>query len=458
MQGLLSHGIYVPHYRLQLAETRAALGAGPASGSRAVASHDQDSTCLGYEAARRATARAAVTPAGVAFATSSPVYADRTNATAIHAALDLPRAGEALDLGSTPRAAFGALRAAARSPEPALAVLADQRDGLAGSPDELLSGDGGAAFVFGEGEPVAEVLADASVTQEFLDRWRAPGEPVTASWDERFGAEVYGPLVDEVVRLALERAGIEQPDHVVVSSPHRRAAAAARRRLGDGAPTWIDREVGYTGAADLGLRLADVLERARAGETILVVSAADGADALVLGVRRAAGGTSGTPAGHTTDISYTTFLTWRGRLERERPRRPDPDRPAAPPSSRNVRWKFGFVGSACEACGAVHLPPQRVCLACHEVDRMQDRAMRDARGRISTYTVDRLAPSLDPPTVDVVVDFEGGGRFSCQLTEGDAQAVRIGDAVEMTFRRVFAYRGVHNYFWKAKPVLEAQTT
>jgi uncharacterized OB-fold protein len=30
--------------------------------------------------------------------------------------------------------------------------------------------------------------------------------------------------------------------------------------------------------------------------------------------------------------------------------------------------------------------------------------------------------------------------------------VKIGDRVEMTFRRLYTVDGIHNYFWKAKPV------
>jgi hydroxymethylglutaryl-CoA synthase len=455
VQGLLACGTYVPRQRLPRAAIREALGSGPGSGARAVAAFDQDSTCLGVEAARRALAGRASEATDVLFATCSPVYAERTNAAAIHAALDLGREGSALDLGASPRSAVGALLAAARSPRPTVAVLADLRDGLAGSAEEALGGDAGAALLLGGGDPIAELLGEASVTHEFMDRRRAPGEPFATVWEERFGAGVYAELIDAAVRAALADAGVERADRVVVTSPHRRAAAAARKRLGVPA-SWIDEAVGYAGAADLGLRLADALAAAKAGETVLLVSAADGADALVLGVRRPSPPPAESAETPRRDLSYATYLTWRGRLDREQPRRPDPDKPASPPASRNARWKFGFVGSECEACGTAHLPPQRVCLSCHAVDRMRERPMRDSRGTISTYTVDRLQPSPDPPTVNAVIDFDGGGRFSCQLTEVDAEAVRIGDRVEMTFRRLFEFDGISDYFWKARPLLAGE--
>ena len=63
-----------------------------------------------------------------------------------------------------------------------------------------------------------------------------------------------------------------------------------------------------------------------------------------------------------------------------------------------------------------------------------------------------------PPVVAAVVDFDGGGRFSCELTDVDPAQVAIGDRVEMTFRRFFTAGGIHNYFWKARPVGRSTST
>jgi uncharacterized OB-fold protein len=83
---------------------------------------------------------------------------------------------------------------------------------------------------------------------------------------------------------------------------------------------------------------------------------------------------------------------------------------------------------------------------------MHDVPMADARGRIATFTVDRLAFTPSPPMVAIVIDFDEGGRFRCQLTDVDHETLAIGDPVEMTFRRMLTANGVHNYFWKARPV------
>src|SRR5204863_1625932 len=167
---------------------------------------------------------------------------------------------------------------------------------------------------------------------------------------------------------------------------------------------------------------------------------ADGATVLLFRTTAALAGQRSNPsvaaqiAAGDDGLRYATFLNWRGILPKEPPRRPDPDAPAAPPSHRTERYKYGFVGSRCENCGAVHLPPVRVCVKCGAVDRMSDVPMADATGTVTTFTVDRLAFTPSPPMVAVVVDFPEGGRFRCQLTDADPEPVTIRDRVEMTFR------------------------
>jgi 3-hydroxy-3-methylglutaryl CoA synthase/uncharacterized OB-fold protein len=448
MYGINSYGVYLPRHRLGFAAIAAAVGGRSGAGSRTVAGFDEDATTMGVEAARRASDGSR--PSAIYLATTAPPYADKTNASAIHAALDLGHDGFAVDLAGSARTGVGALRAAAASG--GLAVLSDLRSGRPASSDEREGGDAAAAFRFGE-EPIAEIVAEASMTAEFLDRWRAPGEFASNVWEERFGLEVYLPLIAEARTRALADAGLDGTDHVIVSSPHSRAAAAASKRYGAAeAPM-----VGYAGAADLGVKLGALLDVARPGETILLLAAVDGCDATVLRLTdRIVGARAADPVAeqldHGHDISYPTYLTWRGLLDREPPRRPEPDRPAGPPAARAEAWKFAFVGSRCEACGFVHLPPLRVCKSCGTVDRMSPVPLADRRGTVATYTVDRLAFSPSPPLIDVVVDFEGGGRATVELADADPDEVDIGTAVEMTFRRLYTTEGVHNYFWKARRV------
>ena len=467
MTGILSYGAYVPYYRLDRKLIAQALGVSAGRGTRAVASYDEDTTSMAVEAGRIALRAAPdVTPSAVYFATAAPPYLDKTNATAIHAALALPESAGAFDMLGSVRSGTGAFRAALDASHPVLVVLSDVRTGIAAGADERDGGDGAVAFLCGPAQPgrpvLAEPLAHASASAEFLERWRLPGESTSHQWEERFGEHALTPLAERALTEALKQAGITPAaiDHLVVTGPHGRAArrvattAGARKEaIGDD----LTAVIGQTGAAHPGLLLADALDRAAADQVIVVVSVSDGADVTVWRATGAlAAGRAATPVAKLAAgggaVSYPTFLTWRGFLDREPPRRPDPQRPAAPPSLRSEAWKFGFTGSRCQACGSRHLPPQRVCLKCHAVDRMTPARMADVPATIVTFTVDRLAYSLSPPVVVAVIDFEGGGRFQCELTDVDPAAVKIGDRVEMTFRRLITAEGVHNYFWKARPL------
>src|SRR5919108_45511 len=245
---------------------------------------------------------------------------------------------------------------------------------------------------------------------------------------------------------------------VLVAGSQARAVAGLARKLGvgdkvDPVGDRLAAAVGFTGAAHPALLLAAALDDAEPNQMVALVVLADGADVLVLRATEAI-------ADHTNDrpvadqiasggpVPYGKALAWRGFLPVEPPRRPEPARPSASAAAPSTDWKFGFVGSE-SSQGAVHLPPAPTD------DR--DRPMAEATGTIVTFTVDRLAYSPSPPVVFAVVDFDDGTRVPVELTDVDASEVAIGTRVEMTFRRLFTADGIHNYFWKARPIRTGPT-
>jgi hydroxymethylglutaryl-CoA synthase len=456
MRGILSAAGYLPHRRLDRSSIAAVAGQGGGKGTRTVASYDEDTTTMGVAAARGALAgsETAVAPRSLWFATTTPAYLDKTNATAIHAALRLDGSAPAFDTVGSVRSTVGALRAALGSSGASLAVAADLRTGLPGSGEESSGGDAAAAVLVGDdtdGDLLAEVLGWGTATEEFLDRWRTPGEARSKLWEERFGEGRYAELAPKAFAAALDAAGIDATavDRLVVAGPHDRAVAAAGARLGGGEGRLADSLasiVGNTGAAHPLLLLAAELERAEPAQVLVLLVLADGADAVVL--RTTAAVASWQPAvpvaaqlAGGAPIPYGKYLAWRGFLPVEPPRRPEPARTSASAAVRANDWKFGFVGSV-GADGVVHLPPSPL-----DTER---RPMADAVGTITTFTIDRLAYSQSPPVVFAVVDFDGGGRLPIELTDVDPDEVAIGARVALTFRRLSTADGIHNYFWKGR--------
>ena len=475
--GIVSWGVYLPYWRLQRSAIGLTLGIAVGPG------HPEPSPPTtrtprrwrveaGRLALRGAPGRLA--PADLVFSTPAPAYLDKTNATAVHAGLGLPSSTGAYDSLGSVRSAVGALRTAradGRTPVAgrlAIAVRPAHRvrparprsATAATAPPRSCSATATTSW--------PRPSASASATEEFLDRWRTVGESASRTWEERFGEEVYVPLVEQAFAEATKAADLaaDAIDHVIVAGLHPRAVKAAAGALGVRREAVVDDHaaaVGNLGAAQPGFLLADVLDRAEPGQVIALVVVADGADVLLLRTTGALPGRGqpGPPPAcrRSPNRSPPAATTCRTHGSSPGAASSDATRHAVPiPSGRARRrcggrseWRGGFDASRCLACGFRHLPPTRVCLNCKAIDQMELERLADVPATIATFTIDRLAFSLSPPVVGVVIDFEGGGRYRCQMTDVDPDAVAIGDPVEMTFRLLYTAGGVHNYFWKARP-------
>jgi hydroxymethylglutaryl-CoA synthase len=438
-RGIVGWGVHLPHRRLDRTQIAPLVGTGGGKGTRAVASYDEDTTTMAVEAARNLLRDRGPAPQTVWLATTTPAYLDKTNATAVHAALRLDRSAAAYDAIGSVHSTAGALRSALEGSTPTLVIGSDVRTGRPGSADEAAGGDAAAAVLIGDetdGPVLAELVAHASMTEEFLDRWRTPGDVGSRVWEERFGETKYVPLAAEALKTALGDAGLDAADvsALVVAGLHDRACASAAKSSGVNPDHIVDRlaaTIGNPGAAQPLLLLARALETSQPGQTIVLLVLADGADAFVFRTTEAIAAyapsrpvaaqiMSGAP------IEYGRYLAWRGLLPVEPPRRPEPARPSASASGRNVEWKFGLTSAS--------------------------GVLADQQGTVTTFTVDRLAYSQSPPVVFAVVDFDDGERLPVELADVAASDVAIGMRVEMTFRRLFTADGIANYFWKARAV------
>src|SRR5205085_286383 len=132
------------------------------------------------------------------------------------------------DNGGAVGSGVGSLRAALDGRGSVLVVTADLRGGLPTSTDEAAGGDGAAALLVGDDDEdapvIAELIGAASATEEFIDRWRTPGDVNVKQWEERFGETKYLPLGEQAWNSALKVAELtpEQVDRVIVSGTHAR--------------------------------------------------------------------------------------------------------------------------------------------------------------------------------------------------------------------------------------------
>jgi hydroxymethylglutaryl-CoA synthase len=260
MRGIVAWGAYLPYRRLDRSTIAAVAGQSGGRGTRTVAGHDEDPTTMAVEAARLALSTTKSVPNLALFGATNPAYADRTNATALHAALRLPSSTPAFDLGSSTRSCVGGLMMASCGYGTTLVASADIRGGLAGSAEEANGGDAAASFIVGddtaEAPVVAEFVASASATEEFIDRWRTPGESRSKVWDDKFAEVTYVALGLQAWSAALASAELGADDiaAIAVSAPSERIAKSMASKVVGGASSVAGGASNITAVDDFALR------------------------------------------------------------------------------------------------------------------------------------------------------------------------------------------------------------
>ncbi|RDI43225.1 OB-fold domain-containing protein [Falsibacillus pallidus] len=467
MFGIKAYGIYVPFNRLERNKISHFYGGRPLKGEKSIANFDEDSLSLAINACCNLfSSYKDAKPGALYFATATPPYAEKMGAVTIQSALDLPETIETIDFGHSLRAGSGALKAGLhRKIEHGdiLIAASDMRSGNPNSEMELNSGDGAASILIGEGEDViAELIVSASLNSEHLSVWKNQGEQYVRQWEDRFVQNVSMEAAKEALDAALDKAGVDlkKIDSALISAPFSKFQISFAKSLGFAAEQLKeidDSWHGHFGTANPLAMLAKSLEKRSPGETILLLNISEGCDAFLFRcterIKEFHPHKSSTwfKGNKSTEVTYGEFLKWRERISFDNGRRPEAKQPSAPVLWRNRKGILSFQGSECKRCHTPFIPAQRVCPACGSVDEMKPCSFKGKRASIFTYTMDFLASSPSSPSAFAVIDFEGGGRMLCQVSDWEEGDLHIGRVVEFSFRKLYTASGVHNYFWKAVP-------
>ncbi|HXJ32959.1 MAG TPA: OB-fold domain-containing protein [Candidatus Eisenbacteria bacterium] len=462
MVGITRLGTYFPRRRLDRALIAKAWG-GRASGTRTVAGVDEDALTMAVESAMECLGDTGASDLdGVYFASTSAPYLEKQVASVVATALDCRRDVAVADFTGSVRGGIGAVRAAcdavaAGSLRSVLVATADTRLAEPESELEALFGDGAAAAVVGREQVIAELVAMASVGEEFTHFYRTDAQRYVQVADARFGTTYgFAAVVPEAVAAALRKAGIEAGKiaKLVLAAPDVRAAQDVAKRVGCDAARLVAplvAEAGVLGTPDPLVLLSRALETAKAGDVLVVAGYGEGADALVFRATDALA--SARPrtlearlARPLAMASYEKYLKARNVIPVDYQGEPFPT---------YLEWKelkqdIRLYGSRCEACGLVQYPMAHVCLGCKARERLVDHKL-GRRGAVFTYTIDNLAPVAEHPMPMLVIDLAGGGRIYLQGTDSAEGEIDVGTPVALTFRRLHESGGNRNYYWKARP-------
>jgi len=471
MVGITSYGAYIPLYRLPLMEIAKAWNVPPrGKGERSVANFDEDSLSMSVEASinclegiKRSTID------GFYFATTTSPYAEKMVSTIGATALDFAPSTRTLDFTNSLRSGTGALIAAvdavkAGSLTNVLVAAGDTRLAQTQGELEQTFGDGAGAVVIGDMDVAAEIVDIVSISDEIIDVWRPSSESYVKAWEDRFAFTVgYSKLIPQVAGMLLEKNSLTPQDlaRVAITGPTIRRQQGMGKALGLSSKQYEDSilpNTGNTGTALPLMMLIEALETSNPGDNIMVLSYSNGCDAILLKVTenikklKSKIGIKHQLESKKQIPSYQKYLTFKGLVPVAPAARPDRNPVAAVTLWRHRKEYLSLYGSRCTECDTQQFPAQKVCVKCHANDQREMVRLSDKKLSIFTYTQDNLAICTDPPAVVGVVEFDGGGRAAFDMTDRDPGEVKVGMNVEFTFRKLFFNRGIHNYYWKIRPL------
>ena len=298
--GIAGYGAYVPYLRIKIGEIAKVWGKDAERTSKglgvyekAVGAIDEDSATFSVEAARRAFDHCKLDPVRVEaiyVGSESKPYAVKPSATIVAEAIGATPHMTAADFEFACKAGTAGIQACmgqclSSMIDLGLAIGADAAQGRPLDALEFTAGSGGAAFVITakKEEMIASIDATYSYTTDTPDFWRRQHAEFP-SHAGRFTAEpAYFRHVGECAKEIMRRTGTkpEDFDYFVPHQPNGKFPLKVAKMLGFDEPKvrpgLLTPFIGntYSGASMIGL--AAVLDVAKPGERILLVSYGSGA-------------------------------------------------------------------------------------------------------------------------------------------------------------------------------------
>lgn len=305
MAGIVGYGAFIPRNRITSEEIARQWGKDPAAIQRglllkekSVPGLDEDTITISVAAGRAALERSGVDPSRVGalyIGSESHPYAVKPSGTVVIEALGIGPSVHVADFEFACKAGTEAMFVAlglveSGRVEYAMGIGADTSQGAPNDALEFSASAGGAAYLFGRDDVMADVKATYSYTTDTPDFWRREGEFYPRHGGRFTGEPAYFKHVLAATRAILERSGLKPSDfrHAVFHMPNGKFPLSAGQTLGftrkQMETGWLVQTMGntYSGSSPTGL--AAILDVADAGDLLLITSFGSGAgsDSFVL--------------------------------------------------------------------------------------------------------------------------------------------------------------------------------
>ncbi len=334
--GISGYGVYIPRLRIKKDEYAKAWGsfAAPGVDEKSVMGFDEDVLTFASKVSKRALESVPLPPDKVsrfALASTSAPYVEKLLSGTILVSVGVPNSAFTSDHTTSTRAGTEAMLAgfehvSANQGGSALVVAADAPSASMWSTMEHALGAGAAGFVLSSDNLIAELEGSASYASEYCGERFQPRED-SLLHDLNVKKFTEGSLMTNTTKAGgalLKKLGRkpEEYQHVVIQQPDARVPASVAARMGftdaQLASGLVAKYLGDLGSASTPIGLVSVLESAKAGDTIMVISYGSGAgsDALsfkVVGDRKATVGLKD-QADRKEYIDYVKYLKLKGAI------------------------------------------------------------------------------------------------------------------------------------------------
>jgi hydroxymethylglutaryl-CoA synthase len=305
MAGIVGYGAFVPRKRIKAEEIARQWGKDPESikkglllEEKSVPGFDEDTITISVAAGRAALERAQIDPAkigAVYVGSESHPYAVKPSGTIVSEVLGIAPEVHVADFEFACKAGTEAMFVAlglveSGRMEYAMGIGADTSQGAPNDALEFSASAGGAAFIFGKENLLADVLDTYSYTTDTPDFWRREGRFYPRHGGRFTGEPAYFKHVMAATRAILDKSGYKPADfkHVVFHMPNGKFPLSAGKQLGFTREQfevgWVVPKMGntYSGSSPTGL--AGILDVAEPDDLILITSFGSGAgsDSFVL--------------------------------------------------------------------------------------------------------------------------------------------------------------------------------
>lgn len=302
--GISGYSSYVPRLRIKKEDYAKAWGSFQAAGvvEKSVMGFDEDPLTAASKVSRRALESVPLAPKDVtrfAFASTTAPYLEKLLSGTVLVNVGMPSSVFTSDHTTSTRAGTEAFMSAvehvrANQGGIAVAAAADAPKASMWDPIEHPMGAGAAGFVISSENLIAEVEGQASFAMEhFGERFKPTGgESLQDLGVKKFFASAFTACTTKACSTLLKKLGAkpEEYAHIVIQQPDAKTpgSVAAKLMFNDVqmASGLVSVNLGDLGAASTMVGLAAVLDAAKVGDRIMVVSYGSGAgsDAISLKV------------------------------------------------------------------------------------------------------------------------------------------------------------------------------